>query len=233
MFKTVVRPVLLLATLSLSLPLVAQEETNVDPLEPFNRKIHAFNDFADQKVLKPVAKGYRKVTPQFVRRRIGNVFSNLADVNNGINNLLQGKFGAGAGDFGRLLINTTVGIGGIFDPATGMGLVKHEEDWGQTFAVWGIPDGPYLVLPFLGPSSFRNASSRPFNSALDPVVYLHPERDRYVVYMTRIIHDRSTLLDAEKAIFGDKYIFYREAYLQRREYLIKDGEVSDPFAEDF
>ncbi|MBD3649429.1 MAG: VacJ family lipoprotein [Pseudomonadales bacterium] len=231
MLKT---PLIFLMLLGIFAPAVAaEEETNVDPLEPFNRKIHAFNDFADQKVLKPVAKGYRKVTPQFLRNRIGSVFDNLKDVNNAVNNVLQGKFKAGTSDVGRLLINTTIGLGGLWDPATRMGLGKHEEDWGQTFAVWGIPDGPYLVLPFLGPSSFRNAASRPFNSTLDPLFYLHPSDHRNTLYMIRVIDDRAGLLEAEKAVFGDKYIFYREAYLQRREYLVKDGEVSDPFAEDF
>lgn len=209
------------------------EEQEVDPLEGFNRKIFAFNAFADKYALKPVAKGYDTITPDFVQRRVGNFFANLNDLNNGVNNLLQGKPKAGVGDFGRLLINTTVGLGGLFDPATRLGLDKHEEDWGQTFGVWGIGEGPYVVLPFLGPSTLRHAFGRPVNSVLDPVAYLHPERDRYLVYLLRIIDDRAALLEAEKAIFGDRYIFMRGAYLQRREYLVKDGEVSDPFAEDF
>lgn len=209
------------------------EDGNNDPLEPFNRKVYAFNDFADSKILKPVAKGYRKVAPRFVRLGIGNVFSNLSDVNTSINNVLQGKVVAGASDFSRLLVNTTIGLGGLFDPASRIGLEKHDEDWGQTFAVWGLPRGPYVVLPFLGPSTLRHTILRPLDSALDPVVYLNPVSHRNWVYALRVVDTREGLLDAEKVMFGAKYIFLRDAYLQRRDYLVKDGKVEDPFADDF
>lgn len=218
--------------MSLSVSVLAQDGTE-DPLESLNRKVHGFNEFADSKVLKPAARGYRKVTPRFVRSRIGNVFSNLDDVNNSLNNIFQGKFVYGASDISRLLLNTTIGLGGMFDPASGIGLKKHNEDWGQTFAVWGLPAGPYVVLPFWGPATLRHAVFRPLDATADPLTYLHPVSHRNWLYALRIVDDRESLLDAEKAIFGERYIFLREAYLQRRDYLINDGEVEDPFADDF
>lgn len=216
----------------LSVSVLAQDDTE-DPLESLNRKVHGFNEFADSKVLKPAARGYRKVTPRFVRRRIRSVFSNLDDVNNSINNVFQGKFIAGASDVSRLVLNTTIGLGGMFDPASGMGLKKHQEDWGQTFAVWGMPAGPYVVLPFWGPATLRHAVFRPLDATMDPLTYLHPVDHRNWLYALRVVDDRESLLDAERAIFGERYVFLREAYLQRRDYLINDGEVNDPFADDF
>lgn len=227
------RRIILLMCLSVAAFSTFAEEETEDSLESFNRKIYAFNEFADSKVLKPVAKGYRKVTPGFVRRGIGNVFSNLDDVNNSLNNVFQGKFVDGASDFSRLLVNTTIGVGGIFDPASSIGLKKHQEDWGQTFAVWGMPAGPYVVLPFLGPATLRHAALRPVDAIADPLAYLHPVDHRNWLYALRIIDDREGLLDAEKVMFGERYVFLREAYLQRREYLINDGAVDDPFADDF
>lgn len=211
----------------------AEADVDPDPWQGLNRAIHEFNETADKYFLKPVARGYDKVTPNFVRRGVGNFFSNLDDVDNLVNNLLQGKVGAGASDLARLVVNTTIGLGGILDPASSMGLEKHEEDFGQTFSVWGLPRGPYLVIPFLGPSTVTDALGRPVNSVLDPLIYLHPVDHRNRLIFTRVVDDRATLLSAERAVFGDRYIFIRDAYLQRRDYLINDGEVDDPFADDF
>ena len=172
------------------------------------------------------------IVPRFIRGGVSRFFENLDDVNSSLNSFLQGKPGAGFTDLGRVAINTTIGLGGLFDPATGMGLHKHEEDFGQTFAVWGIPRGPYLELPFLGPSTFEDAFGRPFNSYADPLRYLYPVDHRNRLYVTRIIDGRASLLPAESAVFGDEYIFYRDAYLQRRNYLIHDGKVKDTF-DDF
>lgn len=208
------------------------EDKNPDPWEGMNRFTHGFNDLADKVVLKPVAKFYQWITPNFAQRGVGNFFSNLEDVETGVNNLLQGKLRDGTSDFARLAVNTTVGVGGLFDPATKMGLEKHEEDFGQTLAVWGLPKGPYVVLPFLGPSTLTDALTNPLNPRLDPILYLYPVNHRNILFGVRGIHDRAALFAVEGAVFGDRYLFIRDAFLQRREYLIADGEVEDAF-DDF
>ena len=209
------------------------EFVDPDPWRGMNKKIHNFNDFVDVKLVRPVAVGYQKVTPQFFENGISNVFNNLDDVGDAVNNVLQGKIGEGLSDVARVLVNSTVGILGWFDPATRMELTDHEEDWGQTFAVWGVPAGPYFVIPGLGPSTVRNAISRFLDGAVNPIRYLYPVRHRNMVYALRGIDTRAGLLSVDGVIFGDRYVFYRDAYLQRREYLEKDGEVDDPFADDF
>lgn len=197
-----------------------------------NQKVQAFNDSADRYVLKPIAKGYDTVVPQFARTSVGNFFSNLDDVTNGVNNGLQGKPLRAVSDLGRIVVNTTLGLGGLFDPASGLGLVKHNESFGQTLSVWGVPKGPYLVLPFLGPSTLTDAVARPFDSRLDPVRYLYPVDHRNRTYGARLIDQRASLLNLESTVFGDRYIFFRDAYLQRRNYLVNDGKVEDDF-DDF
>jgi phospholipid-binding lipoprotein MlaA len=204
---------------------------NEDPWMGFNQKVQGFNDGVDRYFLKPAAKGYEAVLPQFARNGVGNFFSNLDDVTNAVNNTLQGKPLAGVSDVGRILINTTLGIGGLFDPASGIGLTKHNESFGQTLAVWGVPKGPYLVLPLLGPSTLTDALSRPVDSRLDPVRYLHPVDHRNRTMALRLLNQRASLLKAEEAIFGDRYIFLRDAYLQRRNYLVNDGKVKDDFGD--
>jgi len=163
---------------------------------------------------------------------VGNVFSNLDDVANGVNNLLQGKPLKSLSDLGRILTNTSLGLGGLFDPASGFGLIKHNESFGQTLSVWGVPAGPYLVLPLLGPSTLTDVVSRPFDSRLGPLRYLHPVDHRNLTYGLRLVDQRGSLLAAESLVFGDRYVFLRDAYLQRRNYLVNDGEVEDDF-DDF
>ncbi len=223
--------------LALSMPVAAEDEedkfVDPDPWVGLNRGTHNFNDFIDRKLVRPVAVGYRRFIPQFVRNSVSNVFSNLEDVGDAINNVLQGKVGDGASDVVRVLVNTTVGIGGLFDPASRMGLVDHEEDFGQTFGKWGVPNGPYFVIPGLGPSSVRDGLARLLDGSVNPLRYLYPVSHRNMIYALRAVQFRTDLLIVDSVVFGDKYIFYRDAYLQRREYLVKDGEVSDPFADDF
>ena len=236
--KLIVSSILGIAlSLPLSTPAMAQNDedefADPDPWVRANRVTHNFNDFADRILVRPIAVAYRKVIPQVARRGVGNVFSNLGDVGNAVNNVLQGKVAGGASDLARVLINSTVGIGGLFDAASRMGLDEHEEDWGQTFAKWGVPTGPYVVIPGFGPGSVRDGVSRILDGALDPVRYLYPVSHRNLTYTLRVVRDRTNLLNVESVVFGDKYIFYRDAYLQRREYLVNDGEVSDPFADDF
>jgi phospholipid-binding lipoprotein MlaA len=205
---------------------------NPDPWLRMNRVTHRFNEQADKFVLKPMAKGYVAITTRSIRRCIGNFFGNLRDVETGVNNLLQGKPGKSANDFLRIIINTTLGIGGLFDPATRGGLPKHSESFGQTLAVWGVPAGPYVVLPFLGPRTLTDALTNPFNPRLDPIRYLYPVSHRNILWGLRAVDDREGLLATESIMTGDRYIFIREAYLQRRNYLISDGEVEDAF-DDF
>lgn len=220
---------LLLLFQTLALPVLANE----DPYEGFNRKIHNFNDFADQKVIRPIAVGYDKVMPNPAKRLVTNFFGNLVEVGNGLNNLLQGKPKQAVTDVSRVLVNTTIGIGGLFDPATRMGLRASDEDFGQTLAVWGVPRGPYVVLPFLGPSSVRDVFTRTVDSRLDPLRYYNTVSHRNSLFGFSVLHTRSQLLAADSVVFGDRYIFYRDAYLQRREFQEKDGEIEDPFDDEF
>lgn len=204
-----------------------------DPLEGLNRKSHGFNDLADRILLQPTAKIYDKVCPLFLRKRIRNFFKNIDDINVFVNDALQLKFSQAASDIGRLLINSSVGLAGLFDPATSMGLIKHEEDFGQTLAFWGVGSGAYLVIPMLGPSTIRDSIALIVDSVFDPVLMLSEIKVRNSLYALDRLQLRADLLSAESLIIGDRYLFFRSAYLQRREYLILDGEVEDTFGDDF
>jgi phospholipid-binding lipoprotein MlaA len=197
-----------------------------DPFEGFNRGVYEFNEAVDKAVLKPVAEGYRFVVPQFVRSSVGNFFSNLNDVLVAINNVLQGKFKAAYSDFGRVAINSTIGIGGLFDVATEAGIDKHDEDFGQTLGWWGVRDGPYIVLPFFGPSTARDTVGRVGDYFTDVLTYVDPTRSRNILRGSRIVNRRAELLDASKVLETaalDPYEFVRDAYLQRRRTLVYDG----------
>ena len=198
-----------------------------DPLEGVNRKVFAFNDVTDKWVFRPVAKGYRLVLPGFLRTGISNFLSNLDDVWVSVNDVLQGKFQEGLEDATRVIFNSTFGIAGIFDFASDVGLPKHNEDFGQTLGRWGVESGPYVVIPFLGPSTFRDGFGLVFDYKAD-LVYWATESVpvRNSVYATRAISNRAKLLDAtsllEQAAL-DKYSFTRDAWLQRRRNLVYDG----------
>lgn len=223
--------------LSLMIALVsapAWAQDDLDPWEDFNRKVFAFNETADRYVLRPVASGYRFVTPRVVRRGVTNVFNNIKDVPSAFNGLLQGKPGSAGRDLGRFLINSTVGVAGLWDAAHYMGLESRgREDFGQTLAVWGFSDGPYLMLPFLGPSTLRDTVGLPVDWATDPLLYIDDTWTRYGVVAFYNINRRSELIELEEHIIGDRYVFFRDAYLQHREYLIHDGEVEDDFGGDY
>lgn len=208
------------------------EEKDPDPWIGLNQHVFAFNETVDRWLVKPVAKTYVNVVPGFARQNVGNVFSNLGDIRNGVNNLLQGKPLKSISDLGRIVINTSLGLGGLFDPASGIGLTKHNESFGQTLSVWGVPKGPYLVLPLIGPSTLTDVVSRRFTSPLDPLRYLYPVDHRNRLFGLRIVDQRASFLAAESLVFGDRYVFFRDAYLQRRNYLVNDGEVEDDF-DDF
>ena len=230
MMKVILKQMVLMLGLC-GLPLFSLADT--DPLEKVNRKIHGFNAVLDRHLLRPVARGYDRVLPLPAKKGVNNFFDNLGDVSDGVNNFLQGKIGPGFSDFGRVLINSTIGLGGLFDPATEMGLEDHSEDFGQTLAVWGVPRGPYVVLPALGPSSLTNVFTRVVDSRLDPLRYYYPVSDRNVLRGLDLIKTRASLLAVEGVVFGDEYLFFRDAYLQRRKFLEKDGRVEDAFDDDF
>ncbi|MFA0812506.1 MlaA family lipoprotein [Microbulbifer epialgicus] len=197
-----------------------------DPWEGFNRAVFSFNDGADRYVLKPAAVSYRQITPIFMQYGVSNFFSNLGEVTNTLNGVLQGNWGQAGNDAGRLLINTTIGIGGLFDVAKHMGLEKGDgEDFGQTLAVWGVPSGPYLVLPLLGPSTLRDTPARVVDFYTNPLTYVDHTPTRYALKATDIVQSRASLLKAESLLQGDRYVLLRDAYLQRRDFLIVDGEV--------
>lgn len=204
-----------------------------DPWEGFNRTMFAFNDAADTYVLRPVAKGYVAVTPDPVRQGVSNVFYNLLEVRNVFNDVLQGKFSEAGKDTGRFLINSTLGVAGLFDVASHMGMLRSDgEDFGQTLAVWGVPDGPYLVLPLFGPRTLRDAAGTPVDWVTDPKTYIGHTQTSLEVKLAELVDTRASLLALEQDIGSDKYTLYRDIYLQRREYLIKDGEVEDSFGGD-
>lgn len=205
---------------------------NPDPWESFNRKIYAFNDVADRYFLKPLAKGYQWVMPQFMEDGIHRMFGNLGEIGNILNGLLQAKFKNSAIDTGRFLINSTIGLLGFFDVASRMGLESHNEDLGQTLGFWGIKSGPYIVLPLLGPRTIRDGLGSIGDSFTDPVGYVEHVPTRNTIYGSRVVDVRASLLQSEELISGDRYIFIRDAYLQRREFLVKDGVVEDSFGDD-
>ena len=218
-----------LTCIALSVVLLAGCATGKDPRDPFegfNRGVYEFNEAVDRAVLKPVAQAYRFVLPQFVRSSVGNFFSNLNDVLVAVNNVLQGKFTAAYTDLGRVAINSTVGILGLFDVATEAGIEKHNEDFGQTLGWWGINEGPFIMLPFLGPSTARDTVGRVADHYGDIVTYVDPTRSRNQLWGTRVVNRRSELLDASEVLQTaalDPYEFVRDAYLQRRRNLVYDG----------
>ncbi|CAD5110289.1 MlaA family lipoprotein [Zestomonas carbonaria] len=219
-----------LACLGLALlPMAAGAATEEDPWEGFNRAIFRFNDTLDTYALKPLAQGYQKVTPQFLEDGVHNMFNNVGDVGNLANNLLQGKFHDAGVDTGRLIFNTTFGLLGFFDVGTRMGLDRNDEDFGQTLGAWGVGSGPYLVLPFFGPSTLRDAPAKIPDSFLEPYPYIDHVPTRNVIRGVDVIDTRADLLSAEKMVTGDKYVFIRNVYLQNREFKVKDGEVEDDF----
>jgi phospholipid-binding lipoprotein MlaA len=204
-----------------------QTPTKGDPLEGLNRTIFTVNDKLDQYALKPVAKGYVWATPQPVRDSVTNFFSNIGDVYIAANNLLQLKITDGVEDIMRIVINTTFGVGGLFDVATLARLPKHDNDLGLTLGHYGVPAGPYLVLPLFGPSTVRDAVGSVGNYYVNPLSYIHPDALSWALYGLNVVNTRANLLSASDVLEGaalDKYSFVRNAYLQRRQYLLSDGK---------
>ena len=214
-----------------------EERSPADPWEPLNRQLHGFNTGLDKVTLKPIAKGYEAIIPQTIRKGVSNFSMNLRGPLNIVNSLLQGKGKNALTETGRFLANSTFGILGLVDVGTDMGLERKSEDFGQTLAHWGVPDGPFVIVPILGPYSLRDAIMIPANLFLDPLWHYDnaPVRDR--LYVLRLIDIRYRVFAAEALLEGsaDPYITIRESYLQNRRYLIWDGDppVDDDFYDDF
>jgi len=197
-----------------------------DPIEGFNRGVYRFNETFDDYVAKPVATAYRKALHVEIRTRVGNFFANVQDIFIGVNNFLQGKFEDGVNDWARFAFNSTFGLLGIHDVASDMGLEKHNEDFGQTFGRWGAPPGPYLILPFLGSSTVRDGAGTAVDWYAAPLAEVRPINLRNSLFVLYLVNLRSELLEASRILEEaalDKYVFQRDAYLQRRRSLIYDG----------
>lgn len=202
----------------------------LDPWEKWNRKVFSFNEQLDENILKPVATAYSNVVPQMVRQGVANFFNNAADAWSAVNNMLQGKFAAGAHDIMRVGTNTLFGLGGFLDPASEMGFEHHYEDFGQTLGYWGVGAGAYIVWPVFGPSTVRESFALPFDRAVSPAVVIHDGGLVTGITVLQIINTRANLLGASRVLDDialDKYTFVRDAFLQRRRSLVFDGDAPE------
>lgn len=205
---------------------------NADPWEKYNRAIFSFNDRADHYVFKPMAKAYVAVTPRFVRTGLTNLFLNLRSPVVILNDVLQGKIKQAGSDTARFVTNSTVGVLGLFDVAVRLNMPLHDEDFGQTLGKWGVRSGPYFMLPFMGPSTVRDTAGWGVDIVSHPRRYLlEPVVDWSLVGL-ELLGTRASLLDLEEIVQGDRYLFIRDLYLQRREFSVKDGQVEDTFMDD-
>jgi phospholipid-binding lipoprotein MlaA len=200
-----------------------------DPWESWNRGIYRINDKVDRAVVKPVARTYVRAVPAPARTGVSNFFANLRTTTVMVNDALQGKLGAAANDLARFVVNTTVGIGGLLDPASQMGLDKNDEDFGQTLGHWGVPPGPFVELPILGPSDARDGSGRAVDIFTGPTHYIDNNWVSYGLYGVSALDQRANLLSLDETLqkVFDPYAFIRDAYLQRRAYLVSDGKVKE------
>ncbi len=197
-----------------------------DPWEALNRKTFAFNDALDRAVMKPAAQAYVKVTPPFVRARVNDFFDNIADVNTALNDFLQGKAPAAINDLGRFFVNTVFGGLGLWDVASGLGVEKRDEDFGQTLGVWGVPPGPYFVIPFYGPSTARDAPAKAADLSWYYSRMLDDDRLYWSLWTLDAVRTRANLFKAESVLQQaalDRYLFVRDAWLQRRRSQVYDG----------
>ena len=200
-----------------------------DPFEEINRVTFDVNNSLDNSIAKPIANGYKRITPDILEVGISNVIFNIEDISVCFNNLLQGKIIDGVSDLGRIIINSSLGIGGIFDVASTLGLKKHDEDFGQTLAKWVVPDGPYIVLPLLGPSTLKDSFAMIPDAFLSPSIFIDHERTVYSLKFLDLIDTRARYLGLESIVIGDQYIFFRDAYYQNREFEVNDGLIEDNF----
>ena len=208
------------------------EDVNVDPFESTNRIVFEISDDLDTMIIRPVAEIYRDVTPRFIKNSVTNFFYNLSEVDTIINQLLQGKIVLAGQDSLRFLINSTIGIVGFVDVASRVGFERHDEDFGQTLGYWGVPAGPYVFLPLIGPSTIRDSFSKPTSWFLSGNLSVSDEEAKIFINLLDAVETRERLLVAEKLIVGDKYEFVKSVYLQTRNDLVFDGEVEDEFLTD-
>ena len=204
---------------------------SIDPWENWNRKVHSLNDSLDEHVMKPTAKGYRWIMPDFADMALTNVFNNIKDINVIINDLFQGKFAQSGMDTARFIVNSTAGLGGLIDVASIIDLPRHKEDFGQTLGFWGVPTGPYLVLPFFGPSSARGTAGLIGDVAGNPLTYIGMPFVSGGAFVVDTIDKRADNLGLEKianeaAAFG-RYEFFRDSYIAQRKFLVLDGNVPE------
>ncbi len=208
---------------------VEVNERKTDPFEDVNRKIYSFNKGVDNYVAKPISDAYIWITPKFVQTGVSNFFNNLSGINVFLNSFMQGKLRQGGEDTGRFLVNSTIGLGGLFDVATKFGLEQNEEDFGQTLAVWGVPQGPYLIIPVLGPMTSRGVPGAVFDAATNPTSYIGFGVPLQFLQMLQVVNARASA-DSDLNFINeaalDPYIFTREAFLQYRKNLIADGKLS-------
>ena len=226
--KTTGRRWLVLALVATLLGGCASTGNPKDPLEGFNRAMFALNDDLDKIVIKPAAQGYQAVLPDVVRRGVGNFFSNIGDIFIAANDLLQGKVPDAVNDIGRVLVNTTLGVFGLRDVASELGVEKHDEDFGQTLGAWGIGEGAYVVLPFFGPRTVRDSFGLALDLHVDPVANMTPITTRNTLIVTRVLDQRVQLFAADKILDEaalDRYSYVRNAYLQRRRSQVFDGNA--------
>ena len=208
------------------------EDANEDPFESTNRIVFEISDDLDTMIIRPVAEIYRDVTPRFIKNSVTNFFYNLSEVDTIINQLLQGKIVLAGQDSLRFLINSTIGIVGFVDVATRVGFERHDEDFGQTLGYWGVPAGPYVFLPVIGPSTIRDSFSKPTSWFLSGNLSVSDDEAKIFINLLDAVETRERLLVAEKLIVGDKYEFVKSVYLQTRNDLVFDGEVEDEFLTD-
>ena len=210
---------------------ISSEEVS-DPFEDINRLTFEINETLDKVIARPTANFYSKF-PTPIKKGVTNLFDNLEEINTSVNQVLQGKPLTALNDISRFVINSTIGIAGIFDVATAMGLKRHEEDFGQTLAVWGVPAGPYVMLPVLGPHTVRDLFGRPVSSFLSVTFHMTESDVNFGLNMIDALETRERLLEVESLLSGDKYYFVRDSYIQYLDYEIKDGiNVQDDFADD-
>jgi phospholipid-binding lipoprotein MlaA len=210
---------------------MAEDAVDPDPWEGLNRPIFEFNERLDRFLLKPAAKGYQFVMPDPAEKGVSNFFSNLRDANATINALLQARPGGAARAGGRFLLNSTIGVLGIFDVASPMGVEPYRTDFGHTLAVWGLPSGPYVMVPMLGPRTIRSGTGTVFDGMTSVEVAIDDVRLRNSLIGLELVSGRAQLLKAEDLMSGDRYIFIRDAYLQQRRALVNDGVVDDGFSD--
>lgn len=220
-----------MATLLLACASHNADARNDDPLEAINRPLFVVNDVIDRTVLKPVARNYERVVPRPARSGVSNFFANLMDVTRSLNALLQWRLGDAGTNVSRVAVNSTLGMFGLFDVASDMGIERERTDFGQTLAVWGVPEGPYIMVPLIGPRTLRSGTGTVFDTLASATAQVDQVALRNSMFFLELVSFRARLLESDQLISGDRYIFVRDAYLQQRRSFISGGEIQDDFSD--